>query len=120
MTATATPDAGGEPTHALPTLIGGKYRAERVVAQGGMGVVIRARHVRLGHRVAIKLLDRGARDGRWLQEAASAARLSGEHVVRMLDADETGDGTPYLVMEWLEGEDLATLLEKGGPVPAAR
>jgi serine/threonine protein kinase len=124
MSRIATPEAerSGRPfsVPVLPIVIGGKYRAERVVARGGMGVILRARHMRLGHRVAIKLLDRGFSDARWTLEAASAARLIGEHVVRMVDADEMPDGTPYLVMEWLDGIDLATLIEREGPITPAR
>jgi serine/threonine-protein kinase len=100
----------------------GKYRLERIVAAGGMGVVVEATNLRLDQRVAIKFMspqlateDTSVR--RFLQEARSAARIRSEHVVRVFDADTLETGTPYIVMELLEGEDLSVMLERRGWLP---
>src|ERR1035437_5387524 len=100
-------------------LLGGKYKIERVLGAGGVGVIAAAIHVELGQRVAIKLLradvEQELKD-RFLREARAAVQLRGEHVARVTDVGRTADGTPYFVMELLSGEDLAQLVERG-PVP---
>ncbi len=103
-------------------IIGGKYRVEQVVGEGGMGVVCSATHVTLGHRVAVKVLAEGAsRDAlamaRFEREARVSASITSEHVVRVFDFGTTDDGLGYLVMEFLEGEDLAARIERSGPLP---
>lgn len=105
-------------------LIDGKFRVERVLGRGGMGVVVRARHVELDQLVAIKLLREGVLDGdeavqRFMREARALAKLGGEHVVRVTDVGRLPKGTPYMVMEYLDGEDLSALLRRRGPLPAA-
>jgi eukaryotic-like serine/threonine-protein kinase len=107
------------------SVLGGKYRIERELARGGMGVVVLATHVRLDRPVAIKLLDARGKDpaylaARFAREARAAARLGGVHVVQILDFDEAPDGTPYLVMELLVGQDLERLLGREGPLAPAR
>jgi serine/threonine-protein kinase len=87
-----------------------------------MGVVIGATHVQLGQPVAIKfmspvLLEDGTRVQRFMQEAQAAAHIQSEHVVRVFDAASLDDGTPYIVMEYLEGEDLQEVLQRRGPLP---
>jgi serine/threonine-protein kinase len=107
-------------------LLAGKYRVERVLGTGGMGVVIGAVHLHLRERVAIKLI-RSPRLGalaiaRFLREARAASRLRGEHVVRVFDVAVLDDGRPYLVMEYLSGRDLAALVAaspQGLPVAVA-
>lgn len=113
--------AGFEPG----TLIGGKYLVERVLGAGGMGVVLAARHKTLRQLVAIKLLLPDARVSatavaRFIREARAAAALRSDHVVRVLDVDQLPDGMPFMVMEYLDGCDLAALLKKGGPLSVAR
>ena len=105
--------------------IGGKYRVEQVVGQGGCGVVVRAVHRGLGQPVAIKLLKApmATRDDvarRFVREAQALARLTSEHTVRAFDVGvEPGLG-PYIVMEWLDGMTLAQALATGPVgVPAA-
>jgi len=103
----------------------GKYVVERVLGQGGMGTVFRARHLRLGHRVAIKVLGsdlRGSEElvGRFDREARAASALSSPHAVRIFDVDATDDGTPFMVMELLQGRDLAQVLIDDGPLPIGR
>ncbi|MRG98070.1 serine/threonine-protein kinase [Polyangium spumosum] len=102
----------------------GKYRVERVLGQGGMGMVVAARHEGLGELVAIKLMlgpegagrAQQARD-RFLREARNAARLKSEHVAKVYDVGQLDDGRPYMVMEYLEGRDLAEVIERRGPLP---
>jgi eukaryotic-like serine/threonine-protein kinase len=107
------------------TLLGGKYRIRRTLGVGGMGVVVEATHVTLGHAVAVKLLRTSAKSGtydraRFLREARIAAQLRSEHIAKVSDIGETDDGTPYVVMERLVGRDLAHLLHQGGPLPVDR
>ena len=97
--------------------LAGKYRVERVLGRGGMGIVVAARHLELDERVAIKFLigeREGAATERFLREARSAAKIKGEHVCRVFDFGRTETGEPYIVMEHLEGTDLATVLERDG------
>jgi serine/threonine-protein kinase len=106
--------AGGD----APWLLAGKYRMERVIGRGGMGAVWQARHVELGVDVAVKLMSRSlvadsAARVRFRREARAAARIKSAHVVAVHDFGQDGD-TPYLVMELLEGETVAALLERRG------
>ncbi|KYG01082.1 hypothetical protein BE21_56835 [Sorangium cellulosum] len=103
-------------------IIRGKYRLERVLGTGGMGVVIAARHLRLEEPVAIKLLhswlaQRPDAIERFLREARAASRLTSDHVVRVFDVDLLESGAPFIVMEYLEGMDLRALLRERGPLP---
>jgi serine/threonine protein kinase len=103
-------------------VVAGKYRVERVLGAGGMGVVVAASHLHLQQRVAIKFLLPGVVAGpeamaRFLREARAAARIQSEYVARVLDAATLEDGTPFMVMEFLEGRDLAALLAERGPLP---
>jgi serine/threonine-protein kinase len=96
-------------------LVAGKYRIERVLGHGGMGVVVAAMHEQLRQRVAIKMLLSEAKASpnalsRFLREARAAAAIKGEHVARVLDVGELEGGSPYIVMEYLEGRDLAAIL----------
>ncbi|HEY6555878.1 MAG TPA: serine/threonine-protein kinase [Polyangiaceae bacterium] len=100
-------------------LIGGKYRVEGIIGEGGMGVVLYAIHLDLDRPVAIKLVraDLTERDevvSRMLHEARAAANIRSEHVARVLDVGRLESGAPYIVMEYLEGCDLCTLLEHHG------
>jgi eukaryotic-like serine/threonine-protein kinase len=99
-------------------VLGGKYRIERVIGQGGMGIVVAARHTDLGQRVAIKLLlPAQAADAdvveRFLREARASARLKSEHAVKVIDVGARPNGSPYIVMEILEGEDLGAVVDRG-------
>lgn len=104
------------------TLLGGKYLVERTLGEGGMGIVVAARHAQLGHRVAIKMMIGDAvRNGdalaRFEREARAAAELSSEHVARVTDVGQFENGMPYMVMEYLEGEDLAARILREGVLP---
>jgi serine/threonine-protein kinase len=103
-------------------VIAGKYRVERVLGAGGMGVVVAARHLELKQRVAIKFLLGDAMTKpetmlRFFQEAQSAAKIQSEHVARVIDVARMDKGLPYIVMEFLEGKDLAAVLSQRGPLP---
>jgi serine/threonine-protein kinase len=100
-------------------VLAGKYRVERELGRGGMGLVVEATHLQLGERVAIKLLLPGASvraDAfeRFLREGRAAARIRSAHVARVHDAGVLETGEPYLVLEYLEGVDLRTLLQERG------
>jgi hypothetical protein len=100
----------------------GKYVIERTLGAGGMGVVVAARHLQLGQTVAIKLLSvpttvRPEAVQRFLAEAQAAARLRSEHVARVMDAGIDDQGRHYIVMEYLQGSDLAGVLRDAGPLP---
>jgi serine/threonine-protein kinase len=96
-------------------MVAGKYRVERTLGAGGMGVVVAAKHVELDQTVAIKFLlpeiaEHGASAERFRREARAAARIRSEHVCRVLDVGTLDGGVPYLVMEYLEGNDLGAEL----------
>ena len=103
-------------------MLAGKYRVERVLGAGGMGVVVAARHVELDQLVAIKFVREEAianEDAvqRFLREARAAVKLKSEHVARVLDVGKLESGAPYMVMEFLEGSDLGKILSDRGPLP---
>ena len=98
-------------------VLAGKYRIERVLGQGGMGVVVAAMHLQLNQRVAIKLLLQGATPEvveRFLREARAAVRLKCQHVARVIDVGALPNGAPYMVMEYLEGSDLSGVVRATG------
>ncbi len=89
---------------------------------GGMGVVVAAMHMELERRVALKFLLPAALAnavavGRFAQEARAVVRLKSEHVARVIDVGRLENGAPFIVMEYLEGRDLGTLLESRGRLP---
>jgi serine/threonine-protein kinase len=101
----------------------GKYRVERAIAAGGMGVVMLVRHEVLGQRFAAKLLRRDDKGGpateRFLREARAAAILRSDHVARVFDVGALDDGTPFMLMEYLEGRDLSDEIRVRGALPVA-
>jgi hypothetical protein len=104
-------------------LVAGKYRVERVLGEGGMGVVVLATHEQLDQRVALKFLlpsvvAQPEVVARFLREARAAVKIHSEHVARVIDVGTLDTGAPYMVMEFLEGEDLAQALERRGPLAA--
>ncbi len=101
----------------------GGYLVTRLIGRGGMGVVLEGSAPTSGQRVAIKLLhakhlDNAEAVTRFVAEGRAASRITGRHAVRVFDSGTHVDGRPYLVMELLEGRDLATLLDEGGLPPA--
>jgi serine/threonine-protein kinase len=109
------------PVH-IGEVLAGKYRVERVLGAGGMGVVVAAWHLQLEERVAIKFLQPEAlKDpsvvARFLREGRAAVKIRSEHVARVYDVGNLDNGAPYLVMEHLDGSDLAQLVKSHGPFP---
>ena len=103
-------------------MIAAKYAVERVLGQGGMGVVVAARHLGLDERVALKLLPASdeppaERARRLRREARAAARLRSKHAVRVVDIGQLDDGSPFLLMEYIEGRSLADVVRRDGPLP---
>jgi serine/threonine-protein kinase len=99
-----------------------KYRIERVLGAGAMGVVVAAHHLGLDTKVAIKLLQAellgsGEAVTRFAREARAAARITSEHVGRVLDVGVLDNGAPFMVMEFLDGVDLHKWLRGHGPLP---
>jgi tRNA A-37 threonylcarbamoyl transferase component Bud32 len=101
-----------------------QYEIIRVLGCGGMGVVYRARHLYLGHEVALKCLSH-ARAGtpesqdRFLQEIRGAAALAHPNIVRVEHAGKSADGRLFLVMELLHGKTLDQLVQERGALPVA-
>jgi serine/threonine protein kinase len=103
-------------------VIADKYRVERVLGEGGMGYVVAAYHLKLDQRVALKFLKPEALKHahvvqRFAREARAAAKIRGEHVARVIDVGDLPSGAPYIVMEYLEGEDLGQRLHQRGSLP---
>lgn len=108
--------------------IAGKYEVVRLLGRGGMGIVVEALHRKLDQRFAIKLLlpealSRQDAVARFEREARASARLRSPYAVRVHDVDNDAarGGLPFIVMEYLEGHDLAKELRERGtlPVPEA-
>ncbi len=108
------------------TVIDGRYRVDEILGEGAMGVVVGAKHLSLGERVALKFLrcrSRGVDDdfrARFRREARVSAMLRDEHVTRVTDVGIWRDHVPYMVMEYLAGTDLRRLVKSEGPLPVAR
>ncbi|MEO8183403.1 MAG: protein kinase [Deltaproteobacteria bacterium] len=100
-------------------ILAGKYRIERVLGEGGMGVVVEAHDTSLERRVAIKFLlpdfvQHAEAKERFIREARAAAKIQSEHVARVIDVSTLETGAPYMVMEFLEGSDLSKVIETTG------
>ena len=105
-------------------VVAGKYRIERVLGSGGMGVVVAARHIDLDQPVALKFILPHALAGkgnveRFMREARAAVRLKSEHVARVYDVGRDAEDRPFMVLELLEGMDLSKLSKQKGPLPEA-
>jgi len=113
----------GRPESASDELVGGRYRLERSLGNGGMGEVFVATDTTLGRRVALKrlspaLTDDEASRGRFFREARALAKINSPNVVAVFDA--AGDGEPYLVMELIEGTTLREELRRSPRLPPDR
>ena len=103
-------------------VIADKYQIVRVIGTGGMGYVVSAIHLELNEAVALKFLRPEALKneelvGRFAREAQVAAKIKSEHVARVFDVSRLADGTPFIVMEHLEGKDLCDYVGERGPLP---
>jgi eukaryotic-like serine/threonine-protein kinase len=109
------------PPIALGGIVAGKYRVDRVIGFGGMGIVCAASHLELGSTVAIKFIrpELGTDDrtvARFLTEARAAAQLHSQFACRVMDCGRLASGSPYIVMEYLVGQDLRSLVSTRGPL----
>src|SRR5690349_17103731 len=100
-------------------ILAGKYRVERVLGVGGMGVVVAATHIELLELRALKfMLPSALNDAeateRFVREARAAARLKSEHVAKVHDVGRLESGAPFMVMEYLEGDALDAVLRQWG------
>ena len=97
-----------------------KYRLERLVGEGGTGIVVAARHLQLDQLVAIKFLKTALASDeiriRFEREARAIEQIESEYVVVLYDVGALDDQSPYMVMEYLEGRDLAKVLKEDGPL----
>lgn len=125
-TATPSPEAPTlrEPvTHfAAGQVIGGRFQVEALIGEGGMGEVYRAVHVYLKRSVALKTLQKKLLSDqeawtRFQREAELVSKLESQHVVRVFDFGRLDDGQPFICMEFVEGEDLGTVLDRGALEP---
>jgi serine/threonine-protein kinase len=118
---TATPPPP-PPPDLTGTIVAGKYRVERILGRGAMGSVWFATHTTLGHAVAVKFihpdLARSAQARRRFEtEAKAAAKLRSRHVAQVIDQGVSDTEQPYIVMEFLEGHSLESVIEARGALP---
>jgi ligand-binding sensor domain-containing protein/tRNA A-37 threonylcarbamoyl transferase component Bud32 len=111
--------AGLESNRVLPHVLEGRYRLDRLLGEGGMGLVFAARDQRLGREVALKLLKpelyaHAQIRARFQQEAKALAALDHPGLVAIHDSGELEDGSAFLVMELLRGATLGAMLQRFG------
>lgn len=111
--------------YAVGQVLAGKYRVERLIGEGAMGLVLAATHLGLDEIVAIKFMRAEVQRlpgtlSRFAKEAKIAARIRSEHVTKVIDVGVSEPIGPYIVMEHLDGRTLADVLEAEGPLPVQR
>jgi eukaryotic-like serine/threonine-protein kinase len=116
----ADPSSSGVPT--IGEVIAAKYRVDRILGSGGMGVVVAVTHLQLNERYALKcLLPGSASDpetvARFIREARAAVRIKSEHIAHVSDVGTLASGAPYILMEHLTGRDLSDVVKDQGPLP---
>ncbi len=121
MTAGEPPGKSFAPAPRTGLVLGERYRLGRRLGMGGMGEVYEAVHLEIPRRFAIKLLraeyaEDAQMQRRFRTEARAAASLTSDHIVQVVDFDRADDGSPYLVMEMLEGCDLRRAMNEHGPL----
>src|SRR5258706_6793869 len=109
------------PPIAIGGIVAGKYRVDQVIGFGGMGIVCAATHLELATPIAIKFVrpERGSDEravARFLTEARAAAQLQSQFACRVMDCGRLPSGSPYIVMEYLVGQDLRSLVSAQGPL----
>lgn len=107
------------------SVVADRYHILKKLGEGGMGRVYLAEHVKMGRKSALKVLHPGmVKDldaiTRFNREAANASRITHPNVAAVYDFGETPDGLIYLAMEFVDGESLATVIERDGPLPPKR
>ena len=103
-------------------IVGGRYQVIRLIAHGGMGDVYELRHQRVNRTFALKTLARELLNNpqslqRFRREADVVASFRHPNIVEIVDWETLDDGSPCIVMEYLRGEDLASLIARQGPMP---
>ncbi|HWO10198.1 MAG TPA: serine/threonine-protein kinase, partial [Polyangiaceae bacterium] len=111
--------------YAAGRVISGRFRVEHVIGVGSMGIVLAAKHLELDERVAIKFIRAEMQRlpgvlSRFAREAKAAVSIKSEHVAQVFDVGTAEGIGPYIVMEYLEGSDLAQVLELEGRLPIRR
>src|SRR6187551_2468887 len=111
--------------YAVGQVLSGRFRVEHVIGIGSMGVVLAAKHLELDERVAIKFIRAEMQQvpgvlSRFAREAKAAVSIKSEHVAQVFDVGTAEGIGPYIVMEYLEGCDLAQVLEMEGRLPIRR
>src|ERR1700682_162113 len=107
----------GAPYPQAGEIIDGKYQVERLLGEGGMGAVVKAHHLLRKAPVALKFMSPqfvafpGAVE-RFLNEGVAASQIDTDHVTRVFDVGQLPGGVPYLVMEFMDGADLADVLAR--------
>ncbi|MEP6652081.1 MAG: serine/threonine-protein kinase [Myxococcales bacterium] len=119
-----TPGSKPEGAHLIGTVLQDRYRLTRLIGQGGMGAVFESVQLHLNKRVAVKLMSRDLAANaealaRFRREAEVTSQLGHPHIVHVFDFGEAPSGEPYLVMEYLEGEDLDHRLQRVGRLDLA-
>jgi eukaryotic-like serine/threonine-protein kinase len=114
-----------DPAPLVDTVIDGKYRVLKRLGGGGMGAVYLAEHMLLQKKVAVKVLlpewsKKPIIVERFLREARASTRVRHEHVIAVQDHGITPEGLAFMVMEYLEGQELRHLLQQEGPLPWPR
>lgn len=107
---------------AVGELLAGKYRVEALLGEGEVGVVVRAQHLQTGRPVALSFLASSSCEvpgavARFLKEGRDATEITSPHAARVLDTGVLADGVPFLVVEYVDGIDLVSLLAQRGPLP---
>jgi serine/threonine protein kinase len=121
----AHPPKDEEPPYEEGTLLGGRYRIERRLGEGGMGRVYEAEHLELGRRVAVKVMrrkyaDQKAMVERFRLEARSASKIGHPNVVQVFDYGTTDAGEGFIVMELLKGAPLSEVIKQQGAMELSR
>lgn len=109
----------------IGALLADRYRVLRKLGEGGMGRVYEAEHVAIRRKVAVKCLHASyASDAvaveRFHREAIAATSIGNEHIIDVLDMGSLPEGAPFMVLEYLDGRDLADLVESSGPLGIGR
>jgi serine/threonine-protein kinase len=116
---------GSDVDELVGQVLAGRYEITRKIGAGGMGAVFEATHRLIGKRVAVKVLlkkyaDKDSIIARLGQEARLASSIGHENIIDITDFGQTHTGSPFVVMEYLEGESLAACLGRDGPLPLPR